>query len=106
MQQISDTAAKVHTIHFFCHEKLEGTVLISSMLPTDSEYVTRDGTYSQEKHAVHGKRGVARVEGKPARKEKHRRFRFPVEPGSVYRQVRCWRSCRLKSDFLFILAKL
>lgn len=37
-------------------------------LPTGSKYAPRDGTYSQEEHAVHGEGGVAGVEGKPARK--------------------------------------
>lgn len=49
-------------------------------ISTDSTNVTREGTYSQEKHAVHGKRGVAGVEGKPARKEKTSSVFFLLNP--------------------------
>lgn len=31
------------------------------------QYVSGAGTYCQEHHAVHGERGVSRVEGQPAK---------------------------------------
>lgn len=47
---------------------LESQECLPRSLSADSKYAPRDGTYRQEKHAVHGEGGVAGVEGKPARK--------------------------------------
>lgn len=47
--------------------------------------VSGGGTYSQEQHAVHGERGVARVEGQPATEiqKEHSTLWYVLDPLAI-----------------------